>query len=535
MFDRQQRLLISNQRFAEIFRISPDSLAHGMSISEVMALTQTRDKNPELAVATQRELLAESSNSPVVTTLTDDRIISISHRPMPDGGLVATFDDITERRRAEERVSYLARHDVLTGLANRVLFYEGLIECLRGLHRNESVAVLSLDLDRFKNVNDKLGHPVGDTLLQAVAQRMRGCVRGDDAVARIGGDEFAIVQIARISEAGTLASRLIETLSAPYDLGGEQVIVGVSIGIAIAPADGTQPDVLMKNADLALYRAKADGGTTYRYFEAEMDARMKQRRALELDLRKAIVNGEFELYYQPIIDVHTREIVSCEALVRWHHPQRGLIPPLDFISIAEETGLIVPLGRWVLREASKRAAQWPKHVTIAVNVSPAQFKRQNFVQTIVSILEESGMEAGRLELEITELVLLEDNQKSFEILHQLHDLGIKIAMDDFGTGYSSLGYLRSFPFDKIKIDQSFIRDLTTKNESIAIVRAVVGLSSSLGITTTAEGVETEEQFARLTAEGCNQMQGFYFSRPLPAAEIEQLLGEARPRVENVAA
>ena len=357
---------------------------------------------------------------------------------MPDGGLVATFDDITERRRAEERVSYLARHDVLTGLANRVLFYEGLIECLRGLHRNESVAVLSLDLDRFKNVNDKLGHPVGDTLLQAVAQRMRGCVRGDDAVARIGGDEFAIVQIARISEAGTLASRLIETLSAPYDLGGEQVIVGVSIGIAIAPADGTQPDVLMKNADLALYRAKADGGTTYRYFEAEMDARMKQRRALELDLRKAIVNGEFELYYQPIIDVHTREIVSCEALVRWHHPQRGLIPPLDFISIAEETGLIVPLGRWVLREASKRAAQWPKHVTIAVNVSPAQFKRQNFVQTIVSILEESGMEAGRLELEITELVLLEDNQKSFEILHQLHDLGIKIAMDDFGTGYSSL-------------------------------------------------------------------------------------------------
>ncbi len=535
MFDREQRLLISNRRFAEMFRISPGSLARGLSIGEVMALAQTRDKNPGLAAAAQRKLLAESPNSPVVTTLTDDRIISISHRPMPDGGLVATFDDITEQRRAEERISYLARHDALTGLANRVLFYEGLIECLRGLHRGESIAVLSLDLDRFKTVNDKLGHPVGDKLLQAAAKRMRGCVREDDAAARIGGDEFAIVQMARIADAGTLASRMIESLGAVYDLDGDQVIVGVSIGIAIAPADGTEPDVLMKNADLALYRAKADGGATYRYFEAEMDARMQERRVLELDLRKAIVNGEFELYYQPIIDIRSRQIISCEALVRWHHPQRGLVPPLDFISIAEETELIVPLGEWVLREAAKRAVQWPKRVTIAVNVSPAQFKRQNFVQTVVGILEESGMEAGRLELEITELVLLEDNQRSFEILRQLHDLGIKIVMDDFGTGYSSLGYLRSFPFDKIKIDQSFIRDLTTKNESIAIVRAVVGLSSSLGITTTAEGVETNEQLVRLTAEGCNEVQGFFFSRPLPAAEIEQLLSEASPQFKNVAA
>ncbi len=535
MFDREQRLLISNRRFAEIFRIPPDRLARGISIGKVMALAQAWDKNPELAAAAQRKMLAESPNSPVVTTLTDDRIISITHRPMPDGGLVATFDDITEQRRAEERVSYLARHDALTGLANRVLFYEGLIECLRGLRRGESIAVLSLDLDRFKSVNDKLGHPVGDKLLQAVAKRMRGCVREDDAAARIGGDEFAIVQIARIPDAGTLASRLIESLGAPYDLDGDQVVVGVSIGIAIAPADGTEPDVLMKNADLALYRAKADGGATYRYFEAEMDARMQERRVLELDLRKAIVNGEFELYYQPIIDIRTRQIISCEALVRWHHPQRGLVPPLDFISIAEETGLIVPLGEWVLREAANRAVQWPKRVTIAVNVSPAQFKRQNFVQTVVGILEESGLEAGRLELEITELVLLEDNQTSFEILRQLHDLGIKIVMDDFGTGYSSLGYLRSFPFDKIKIDQSFIRDLTTKNESIAIVRAVVGLSSSLGITTTAEGVETKEQLVRLTAEGCNEVQGFFFSRPLPAAEIEPPFGEASPRFKNVAA
>jgi predicted signal transduction protein with EAL and GGDEF domain len=323
-------------------------------------------------------------------------------------------------------------------------------------------------------------------------------------------------------------------VGAPYDIDGQQVVVGASVGIAMAPNDSNVPDVLMKHADLALYRAKADGGGVYRFFEIEMDARMQARRTLELDLRKAIVNGEFELYYQPIVDVKSGHATSCEALVRWHHPERGMIAPLEFIPVAEETGLIVPLGEWILRQACAEAARWPKHVTVAVNLSPAQFKSRSLVQTVISALASSGLAASRLELEITELVLMQENEGAFAILHQLRELGIRIAMDDFGTGYSSLGYLRSFPFDKIKIDQSFIHDLSIKEDSIAIIRAVVGLSSSLGITTTAEGVETKEQLARLTAEGCNEVQGFLFSQPRPAADVARIIGELSPRVEAVA-
>jgi diguanylate cyclase (GGDEF)-like protein len=404
------------------------------------------------------------------------------------------------------------------------------------LHRSQTVSILSLDLDRFKKVNDTLGHPAGDRLLQAVAERMRGCVRAEDIVARLGGDEFAIVQVptGQSPNIASLAARLIDTVAAPYDIDGHQVVIGVSIGITIAPGDGDVPDVLMKNADLALYRAKADGGGVYRFFEVEMDARMQARSALELDLRKAIANGEFELYYQPIVDVKSGHATGCEALVRWHHPGRGLVMPGEFIPLAEETGLIVPLGEWILRQACAEAARWPKHVTVAVNVSPAQFKNRNIVQTVISALASSGLAAGRLELEITELVLLQETEGAFATLHQLHELGIRISMDDFGTGYSSLGYLRSFPFDKIKIDQSFIRDLSTKEDSVAIIRAVVGLGSSLGITTIAEGVETKDQLARLTEEGCDEVQGYLFSPPLPASDIQRVLGELGPRVEAVA-
>ena len=390
-----------------------------------------------------------------------------------------------------------------------------------------SVSVLSLDLDHFKSVNDTLGHPVGDRLLQAAADRMRACVRDGDIVARLGGDEFAIVQIPSVQglDTNALAARLIEVVGAPYDIEGHQVVVGASIGIAVAPADGVTPDTLMKDADLALYRAKGDGGGTFRFFETKMDARMQVRRTLELELRKAILKEEFELHYQPIVEVKTGKITSCEALIRWSHPDRGMIPPMEFIPIAEETSLIIPLGEWVLRNACSEAVRWPKDVTVSVNLSPAQFKSPKLVQTIVNVLTDCGLPAARLELEITELVLLQDNDHALAILHELRNLGIKIAMDDFGTGYSSLGYLRSFPFDKIKIDQSFIRDLTSKEDSVAIIRAVVGLSSSLGITTTAEGVETKEQLARLTKEGCNEVQGFFFSPPRPAAEIEHILNE----------
>jgi diguanylate cyclase (GGDEF)-like protein len=468
--------------------------------------------------------------------LPDGRIISIINQPMAEGGWVATHEDITERLIAEEKIRHLAHYDALTDLPNRVTFYERMQTVLSRQRRSESIAVLSLDLDRFKNVNDTLGHPAGDLLLRAAADRMRNCVRGEDLVARLGGDEFAIVQVSstKTSDVSALAARLIEIIGAPYDIDGHQVIIGASIGIAIAPNDGDNPDPLMKNADLALYRAKADGGGIFRFFEVEMDARMRARHALELDLRKAILNGEFELYYQPIVDVKTGRITSCEALLRWHHPERGMISPVEFIPIAEITGLIVQLGEWVLRQACAQAARWPKQVTVAVNMSPAQFKSRNLVSTVIGALAASGLPANRLELEITELVLLQDNEGAFSILRQFRDLGIRIAMDDFGTGYSSLGYLRSFPFDKIKIDQSFIRDLSTKEDRVAIIRAVIGLSSSLGITTTAEGVETKEQLARLTSEGCNEAQGFLFSPPRPAAELQRLFKELAPRVEAVA-
>ena len=531
MYDAEGRLVISNARFAEIYGLPKDMVVPGMTTRDLMkALTtvgKVADADPERTLALRGNIVRERRSGSFTQRLTDGRSISISYAPKPDGGFVVTFEDITARLAAEERVRHLAHYDALTDLPNRVTFYERMASILGHLRRNESVAILSLDLDHFKNVNDSLGHPIGDRMLKAVADRMRACVRDEDLVARLGGDEFVVVQVpsGERPETPALASRLIETVGAPYELEGHQLVIGLSIGIALAPGDGAQPDVLLKNADLALYRAKADGGGTYRFFEIAMDARMQARRALELELRKAVLKCEFELNYQPIIDVKSGAITSCEALIRWRHPERGMIPPMEFIPVAEETGMIVPIGEWVLAKACAEAMRWPKHIGVSVNLSPAQFKSRNLVQAVKNALADSGLPAQRLELEITELVLLQETEGSFAILHQLRDLGIKIAMDDFGTGYSSLGYLRSFPFNKIKIDQSFIRDLSSKEDSLAIVRAVVGLSSSLGITTTAEGVETKEQLARLTTEGCNEAQGFLFSKPRSASEVEKLLHE----------
>jgi diguanylate cyclase (GGDEF)-like protein/PAS domain S-box-containing protein len=540
MFDHNGRLVIFNRRFVEMYGLPADRVVAGMTTREIMDLSahssKATDADPEATLRLRDTIAREGKPGIFTQRLTDGRSISVSYRPRPQGGFVVTFEDITEQLHAEARIRHLAHYDSLTDLPNRVTFYEAIDSILTHLRRSESTAVLSLDLDHFKNVNDTLGHPVGDGLLKAAAERMRSCVRSDDIVARLGGDEFAIVQVpAEHSLSVTaLAARLIEVVGNPYDIDGHQVVVGVSIGISIAPTDGHEPDILMKNADLALYRAKADGGGAYRFFETEMDARMQTRRALEFDLRKAIVNGEFELHYQPIVDVKTQQVTSCEALIRWNHPQRGLVPPMEFIPLAEETSLIVPIGEWVLRQACKEAARWPSHVTIAVNLSPAQFKNHSLVQSVTNALAESQLSPERLELEITELVLLQDNTGAFAILHQLRDLGIKIAMDDFGTGYSSLGYLRSFPFGKIKIDKSFVQDFPLKEDSIAIIRAVVGLGSSMGITTTAEGVETKEQFDRLASEGCNEVQGYLFSKPRPSNEIIGLINSLAPQLADVA-
>ncbi len=388
------------------------------------------------------------------------------------------------------------------------------------------MAVHCIDLDRFKTVNDTLGHPVGDALLKIAAERLRACVREGDTVARLGGDEFAVVQcgLTDLSGATRLAGRIVEALAETFELQGQQVMIGGSVGVAVSPNDGADSDELLKKADMALYRAKADGKGAFHFFEQAMDEALQARRALELDLRLALAEGQFELYYQPLYSLGVDQVTGCEALLRWRHPVRGMVSPADFIPLAEEIGLINALGEWVLREACREAAGWPQPVRLAVNLSPAQFRDRHLVSTVVSALAASGLAAERLELEITESVLLQDTAGNMSILHDLKALGVRISMDDFGTGYSSLSYLRSFPFDKIKIDQTFVRDILDDADALAIIKAVLDLGTSLGITTTAEGVESVEQLDELRRQGCGEIQGYFISRPKPAAEIAAMLG-----------
>jgi diguanylate cyclase (GGDEF)-like protein len=432
---------------------------------------------------------------------------------------------MTEYRRIEARVAHMAHHDILTELPNRTLLRERMERALDGGRNGRSLAVLCLDLDRFKDINDTLGHPVGDALLKAVGARLLACVEDGDTVARVGGDDFSIVQLASDQPvaATALANRIIAAIGEPFDLDSHQVTVGTSIGIAVAPGDGSDPNQLLKSADLALDRAKAEGRGIHRFFEPDMDADMQARCKLQNDLRKALTNGEFELYYQPLVNLARDEICGLEALLRWHHPERGFVSPGEFIPLAEETGLIVPLGEWAMRQACAAAAKWPEHIKVAINLSANQFKNRHLVETVFSALAASGLPASRLELEITESVLLQNNEVTLATLHQLRALGVRIALDDFGTGYSSLSYLRSFPFDKIKIDRCFVSDLSESSEdALAILRAVASLGISLGIATTAEGVETQEQLARVREEGCTEMQGYLFSPPRPLAEVQRL-------------
>jgi len=441
--------------------------------------------------------------------------------------ILAVCEDVTQHRASEARIAHIVQHDALTDLPNRILFHDRLTRGLGRIERDGGVmAVLCIDLDQFKTVNDTLGHPVGDALLQIVSQRLTGCVREGDTVARLGGDEFAVIQhnLESADDAGRLAQRIVEALSAPCEVLGHQVVTGASIGVALAPADGADAEDLLKKADMALYRTKADGRGAYRYFEPEMDARMKTRRLLELDLRRALSEGEFELYYQPLFDLAQDRISGCEALVRWNHPTRGLVMPGEFIGLAEEIGLIIGMGEWCLKQACAEAAGWPEHMKVAVNLSPVQFRSRNLVQTVVQALASSGLNPNRLELEITESVLLHETAGNMKVLHELRELGVRIAMDDFGTGYSSLSYLRSFPFDKIKIDRSFISDLAGDPDALAIVKAVTSLGAGLNIITTAEGVETSEQMEQLRLEGCTEVQGYLISRPCNVATLREMIG-----------
>jgi diguanylate cyclase (GGDEF)-like protein len=432
---------------------------------------------------------------------------------------------LRQRERSAQHIHFVARHDALTRLPNRVRLREKLESALAHARPSESVALLCLDLDQFKTVNDTLGHPTGDALLQSVANRLAERTRATDTVARLGGDEFAVVrtQIDRPVEAADFAGQIIAMLDEPFTVLGHKIDIGTSIGVALAPQDGTDPDQLLKNADLALYKAKQDGRGVYRLFQQEMDEQMQARRVLELDLRNALADGQLALFYQPLIGLQTRAVMGFEALIRWWHPTKGLVAPNQFIPLAEETGEIVPIGEWILRTACATAAGWPDEMKVAVNLSAVQFKSSSLVATVAGALRDSGLSPGRLELEITESVLLWDTSSTLNTLDEFHALGVRIAMDDFGTGYSSLGYLRRFPFDRIKIDQSFVRELGRQRDCDAIVRAVMAMGRELGMAVTAEGVETVAQLRALALAGCTDVQGYLFSRPAPEAEIAGLL------------
>ncbi len=533
---QELRYILANKAAEELWGLPRDKMigktAHDFFPKATADIIATQDRK---AIESKDQKISETHE---ITTPNDQSHLVLSRRLtiVDETGepqyLVTVVENVTERERAQERIAHMAHHDALTDLPNRILLRERLEAGLAHVRRGGAqLAVHYFDLDHFKTVNDTLGHPIGDEVLTAVADRLRGCVRETDTIARLGGDEFAVVQteLKQPGDAADLAQKMRELLKAPYELGGHCIVLDVSVGIACAPGDGTDPDQLLKNADLALYGAKTDGRGTYRFFEPVMDARMKARRSLELDLRSAVANGEIKLHYQPVVNLARNEVCGVEALMRWHHPERGNVPPSEFVPVAEETGLIIPLGEMVLRQACADAAQWPAHVSVSVNLSPVQLINQSLVGVVINALAASRLAPRRLELEITEAVLLQNSEVALSTLHQLRKVGARIAMDDFGTGYSSLSYLRSFPFEKIKIDRSFIVDLVGNEESLAIVRAITQLAADLRIATTAEGVETQQQLKTVTELGCTEMQGFLFSPARPAQDITRLLLSKAPK------
>ncbi len=541
LFDKEDRLVVANKFFRELYPMLEKTTAPGTTFeafvrAEYEHLPIAR-RGTDQATMTQRLQMRDTGGFIAERRLAEDRWILVNEHRTSEGGTVVLHTDVSELKVRERRIHHLAFHDVLTGLPNRASFRQKLVdEMARCKKSGDAIAVLCLDLDGFKYVNDTLGHPTGDELLVEVSKRIMDNLRDTDTAARLGGDEFAIIvsEKASIDTVTGIAWRLLNALAEPVDIRGQRVVTTTSIGVAfVAANESADPDALMKHADLALYRSKADGRNTFRFFESEMDAIAQRRRQLENDLRMAVERDELELFFQPLVDVYTEEVMGAEALVRWRHPQRGLISPLDFIALAEETGIIIKIGAWVIRRACEEAVNWSKPIRVAVNVSPAQFKDRDLISRVKDVLATTGLDPSRLEFEVTESLLLRDTAANLQLLNELKSLGVRISMDDFGTGYSSLGNLRSFPFDKIKIDRSFVSDLENSPDSAAIVRAVLSLGRGLGMTTTAEGVETSDQLAYLRAEGCVEVQGFYFSEPRPAAEVAQMLRTGFPRPANV--
>ncbi|TYO65704.1 EAL domain-containing protein [Bradyrhizobium hipponense] len=533
LFDASRRLVVCNQRYVEMYSLSAEIVKPGCSFHDIIAhrkATGSFTGNVDQYVA--RVLRDVHVRNSMVVDTADGRSIQIANEPLADGGWVATHEDITERRRTEERITHLAHYDALTDLPNRTMFHEHLRGALAGTVHGEELAVHYIDIDEFKGVNDALGHLVGDELLKSIASSLNRCAGPTDFVARLGGDEFAIVQspVTSADQVTDLVARVFEAIRTPFDCMGHHLTTDASIGIALAPRHGPALDQILKNADMAMYAAKAAGRRTYRFFEPEMDAKVRERRQLETDLRYAIAHGGLEVYYQPCLSLKDDRITGCEALVRWRHPERGTVSPAEFIPIAEDTGLINEIGEWVLATACRDAANWPDDIRLAVNISPVQFKSGTLALKIVAALAASNFPASRLELEITEAVLIRDDDTALAILHQLRAIGVRIALDDFGTGYSSLSYLHRFPFDKIKIDRCFVNDIAGPDGSASIVQAVVNLASARRMTTTAEGVETEEQQRLLRALGCSEMQGYLFSAAKPADKVLELFATHRSQL-----
>lgn len=534
MIDADHKLVICNTNYAALYDL-PEALQQpGTLLSDILDHrfeNGMRPKEGPVAFLQSRvQTITEGVRSVDICEFESGQVISVVHQPMSDGGWVETHQDITEQRRAEARIHHLARHDALTDLPNRTLFAEKMADAESRVRRGEMMAILCFDLDHFKIINDTLGHGVGDAVLREIAARINHTKREHETAARLGGDEFALLAgpLKGPNDAAALAERLVGAISAPMEILGHRVMIGTSIGIAVAPVDGNDGETLMQNADFALYRAKSDGRGTFRFFEKGMDATMQHRRALESGLKFGLARNEFSLAFQPLMNLESNQITCFEALLRWKHAKMGVIPPDEFIPVAEEIGFIVPLGEWVLHQACSIAVTWPEHIRVAVNLSPIQFKSNRLLEVVARVLEDTGLPAARLELEITESVMIGDSDQILETLHALRRMGVHISMDDFGTGYSALSYLRAFPFDKIKIDRSFIEDVGAEDANFEIIKAVIALGKSLGMATTAEGVETQQQLDAVRAHGCSEVQGFFFSRPLTAPDTQALIDRLVP-------
>jgi len=534
MFDERKRVRVANHRLAALLGLPDDAVLTGRNVHELLrdstALKAAKDVDTAEFIQEFEHRLS-GGGVDFYTEIEGERSLSFTTEPMTNGGSVVIVEDITERRQAEQRIRQLARFDALTGLPNRTVFHEELQNALADNEPGVSLSVLFIDLDQFKQVNDTLGHPTGDLLLCAVAERLRSALQPSERVARFGGDEFAVLQQRSVSDKdpSDLAERIVRSISRPYHIQAHTVIIGASVGISMAPRDGSDADLLLKNADLALYHAKVPGPSRWRFFEPAMDVAVQARRALELDLRQALEQDRFELYFQPLLNLGKMKIVGCEALLRWNHPTRGMVAPSEFIPVAEEMGLIVEIGEWVLNRACAECCNWPSDTRVSVNLSSVQFKRSDMVATVKRALERSGLEPRRLEVEITESVLLQDTEQARQTLQQLRDLGVRVALDDFGTGYSGLSYLHAFPLDTVKIDRSFIHGIDAGGRALILLRGVAELSAALGMNVTVEGIETVEQLEILAREdSIDEVQGFLFSIPLPARAVRELLVSTLP-------